>query len=94
MTPACPHTKPHPAETLDKHITRSHYPRAINRAPPGKAPGPDAITNELIKHLPKEVHTLIYTLFQLIAKHDYTPREWCKRAASLLYRPNKKGPTT
>jgi hypothetical protein len=63
MTTAYTHTTPHPAETLDKHITKSHYDRAINRAPPGKTPGPDAITNKLIKHLPEEAHTLIYTLF-------------------------------
>ena len=75
ITPASPHTKPHPVEILDKHITKSHYDIAINRASPGKAPGPDAMTNELIKHLPEEAHTLIYTLFQFMAKHNYTPRE-------------------
>jgi len=42
---------------------RSHYDRATTRAPKGKAPGPDAITNELIKHLPEAAHTLLYTLF-------------------------------
>ena len=63
MTPAHPHTKPHPAETLDKYITKSHYDRAIHSAPLVEAPGPDAITNELIKHLPEEAHSLIYTLF-------------------------------
>jgi hypothetical protein len=62
MTPAHPHTKPYPAEILNKHITRSHYDKAINQAPPSKAPGPDAITNELIKHHPEEAHTLIYTI--------------------------------
>ena len=27
-----------------------------------------------------------------MAKHDYTPREWCKSATCLLYKPNKKDP--
>ena len=67
MTPASQHTKSHPVETLDKYITKSHYDRAIDRAPPGKAPGPDAMTNELVKHLSEEAHTLIYPLFQLMA---------------------------
>jgi hypothetical protein len=71
-------------------MTNNHYDRAINRAPSGKAPGPDAITNKLIKHLPEEAHTLIYILFQLMTKHNYTPREWCKSATCLLYKPNKK----
>ena len=69
------HTSPHSPKTLDTYITKSHYDRAINRAPPGKAPGLDAITNELIKHLPEDAHALIYTLFQLMAKHNYIPRE-------------------
>ena len=46
--------------TLDTYITKSHYDKAANRAPPGKTPGLDTITNELIKHLSEEVHRLIY----------------------------------
>jgi len=69
------HTNPRSPKTLNTYITKSHYNRAINRASPGKSPGPYAITNELIKHLPEEAHTLIFTLFQLMAKHNYIPRE-------------------
>jgi len=92
MAPPSQHTNPHPLETLDKYITKSQYGRAINRAPPGKAPDPYAITNELIKHLSEEAHTFIYTLFQLMAKQNYTPREWCTSATCMLYKPNKKDP--
>jgi hypothetical protein len=84
------HTNPRPPETLDTYITKSHYDRAKSRAPPDKAHGPDAITNELIKHLPEDAHKLILILFQLVAKHNYTPREWYKSATCLLYKPNKK----
>ena len=52
------HTNPRSLEILDPYITNSDYDRAINRASPGKAPGLDAITNELIEHLPEEAHTL------------------------------------
>jgi hypothetical protein len=45
------------------------------RSPEEKAPGPGAITNELIKHLPEATHTLLYTLFQIMAKYNYTPKE-------------------
>jgi hypothetical protein len=86
------HIHSYPQETLDTYITKSHYDRAISRAPPGKAPGPDAITNELIKHLLEATHIPIFTLFQLMAKHNHTPREWCKSATCLLYKPNKKDP--
>ena len=27
-----------------------------------------------------------------MAKHNYTPREWCKSATCILYKPNKKDP--
>ena len=94
VTPPTQDKTPHPTPTLDTYITRGHYDRATTRAPEGKAPGPDAITNELIKHLPETTHTLIYNLFQLMAKHNYTPKEWCRSATCLLYKPNKKIRTT
>ena len=62
------------------------------RAPEGKPPGPDAITNELVKHLPEAAHTLLYKLFQIMAKYNYTPKEWCRSATCLSYTPNKKDP--
>ena len=81
---------PHPAPTLDTYITRGHYDTATMRSPEGKAPGPDAITNELIKHLSETTHTLLYTLFRIIAKHNYTPKEQCRSATCLLYKLNKR----
>ena len=70
VTPPIQDKTPHPTPTLDTYITRSHYDRAITRAPEGKAPGPDAITNEPIKHLPEATHTLLYTLFRIMAKYN------------------------
>jgi len=74
IKPPNPYITPQPNDTLDKHITKIRYDRAVNRAPAGRAPGLDAITNELIKDLPDDVHTLVYTLFQTMAKHNYTPK--------------------
>ena len=68
VTPPTHGTTPHPATTLDTYITRIHYDRPTTSAPEGKAPGPDAITNELIKNLPEATHTLLYTLFRIRAK--------------------------
>jgi hypothetical protein len=86
IIPPAYHAPTHPKMTIDKYMTKSHYNRAVNRTPPatGKAPGPDALTNELVKDLREEVHTLIYTLFQTTAKHSYTSKEWCKRTTCLL----------
>ncbi len=74
------------AVSLDTCIIRSHYDRAASRAPTGKTPGPDAIVNELIKRLPEAVHTLLYTQFKILAKHNYTPNMWCQHAPCLLYK--------
>ena len=70
-------TTPHLTPTLDTYITRGHYDRATTRAPEGKAPGPDAITTELIKHLLEATHTFLYNLFRIMAKYIYTPKELC-----------------
>jgi len=66
VTPPTQDTTPHPPPTLETYITGSHYDRAATRAPKGNAPGSDPITNELIKHLPKSTHTLLYTLFRVM----------------------------
>ena len=68
-------TSSNPATTLDTYITWSHYDMTTTRAPEGKAPGPDAITNELIIYLPEASRRLLYTLFQIVAKYNYTPKE-------------------
>ena len=80
--------------TLDHYLTRGHYTMAYQKASSGKAPGPDALPNEIIKFLPDTAHDLIFTLFQLIARHSYTPKKWCVSATKLSYKPNKKTPTT
>ncbi len=71
----------------EKRLHKSHTPELT-----GKALGLDAITNELIKHLPEEAHTFIRTLFLIMVKHNYTPTEWCRKSICLLYKPNKKDP--
>ena len=65
---------------------------AYQKASAGKAPGPDALSNEIIKFLPKTAHDLIFILFQLMARHSYTPKKWCVSATKLIYKPNKTDP--
>ena len=78
--------------SLDQHLTRSHCNTACQRAPQGKAPGPDSIPNEIIKHLPEQTHDAIYQIFHLIVKHRYTPKKWCVSAIKVIYKPNKTDP--
>ncbi len=65
---------------------------AYQKASTGKAPCPDALPNEIIKFLPDTAHDLIFIMFQLMAKHSYTPKKWYLSATKLIYKPNKTDP--
>jgi len=54
----------------------------------GKAPGPDGILNELLKHLPEGVHQVIHKLFILMWMTGTTPKAWKESQNVLLH---KKG---
>jgi len=58
----------------------------------GNAPSPDALPNEIIKFLPDTAYDLIFTLFQVMTKHSYTPNKRCTSATKLIYKPNKTDP--
>ena len=105
QNPDCFDLKPHPetvthvpgtpAVTLLGYLTRGHYDQALRRTAQGKASGPDGIPNEVLTHLPREVHDLIYSLSQktqIMAENHYTPTAWCRSATCLIYKPNKKDP--
>ena len=53
-----------------------------------KQPGPDGIPNELIKHLPDELHQAIHKLFVLMWMTGTTPQSWKESTTILLH---KKG---
>jgi hypothetical protein len=80
--------------TLDRHFAKSHHILVCQRATPRKAPGPDAIPNEIIKYFPDAAHNMIFQLFRLMATHSYTPKKWCTCATKLIYNPNKPDLTT
>ncbi len=54
----------------------------------GKAPGPDGIPNELLKHLPEGVHQVIHKLSILMWMTGTTPKAWKESQTVLLH---KKG---
>ena len=61
---------------------------AIRRLKNGKQPGPDGIPNELIKHLPDNVHQAIHKLFVVMWATGHTPKLWKESSTILLH---KKG---
>jgi hypothetical protein len=78
---------PTPQHTLDYFLPKNHY--TADKASTGKAPDPDAIPNEILKPLPEVAHDLLYLLFWLMARYNYTPKKWCTSATKLIYKPNK-----
>ena len=54
----------------------------------GKAPGPDGILNEVLKHLPEGVHQVIHKLSILMWMTGTTPKAWNQLQTVLLH---KKG---
>ena len=60
----------------------------ISKLKNGKSPGPDNITNELLKHLPEGLHQAIHKMFILMWMTGTTPKAWKESRTILLY---KKG---
>lgn len=46
-------------------LTRPVYDSCVQTLPNGKSAGPDKIPYEVIKHLPPELHTMLFTFFKL-----------------------------
>ena len=74
--------------SLLPHLTREVYDLCVKQLKNGKSPGPDQLPNELIKHFPHELHTLIFDYFRLCWKHGKTPDAWKQSLTLLFY---KKG---
>jgi Reverse transcriptase (RNA-dependent DNA polymerase) len=57
----------------------------------GKAPGPDGITNDVIKILPVQVKTMLHKLFIVMWATGHTPDAWKNSDTCMIY---KKGTPT
>ena len=84
--------------TVTQHPTHipieySHYIRTVSRMAEGKAPGPDGISNEILRNLPDRMHSIIFELFTILYEHEYTPPAWCRSATCLIFKPSKPDPT-
>jgi hypothetical protein len=56
-------------------ITRATFDKTLNSLGTGKAPGPDGIPNEILKFLPPETRSTLFSLLSLLAHNSYTPPE-------------------
>ena len=81
-----------PNMTLLEMIDIGFLETAIATLAEGKAPGPDGIPNEIIKHLPESVKHLLYRIFMLMGDTTHTPSNWGLSATCLIFKPNKEDP--
>jgi hypothetical protein len=77
---------------LSEHIRdQSIFHACCRTLSSAKAPGPDGITNDVIKILPTEVKTLIHQLFIVMWATGHTPTAWKHSDTCMIY---KKGNPT
>ncbi|KAG7673063.1 hypothetical protein KSW81_006279 [Nannochloris sp. 'desiccata'] len=79
-----------PTTPLLPSLTFQKYQKSLHSLKDGKAIGNDGIPYEILKHLPDLAHEMLYSMFKLMWKFSYTPKEW-KTAEITLFQ--KKDPT-
>ena len=64
------------------------YQQHVHKLPNRKSPGPDGIQNQLLKHLPEELHQAIHKMFIRMWMTGHTPTAWKESCTILIH---KKG---
>lgn len=71
---------------MDHICCPSLFSAQVKRLSNNKQPGQDGVQNELLTHLPDEVHRAIHRLFILMWATGTTPRSWKQSSTILLHR--------
>lgn len=77
-----------PIPLLDRIRDPHMYQRRLHKLPNRKSPGPDGIPNELLKHLPEEMHKVIHKMFIIMWMTGCMPKAWKESCTILIH---KKG---
>jgi hypothetical protein len=73
----------------DSWISQESIEAIIQHLHLSKAPGPDQITNKMLKNLPKKVIVYLTHIYKLIIKFSHVPMQWCKSKAIFLPKAGK-----
>jgi hypothetical protein len=79
----------------DTWINQASIQALINQLPLHKAPGPDNITNQMLKFLPEKVILHVTVIYKQIINLSYIPLQWCQSKAIFIpkvNKPNKEDP--
>jgi len=86
------HNLHHPitSNPLNIPITLQEVVTAIRRLRKGKSPGPDSITNNLIKGGEEVMGPLLHALYTVLWQWSTTPAQWRKALVKPIYKGKKK----
>lgn len=70
-------------------ISEQEMEDAMKQLKPNKAPGPDKITNKILKALPKKLKDFLLWLFNNCLEKAYYPKEWKRTEVRCLPKPGK-----
>lgn len=76
---------------LDQDFTWSEYQQALKSQKINSAPGPDGLSNKVIRNLPEAVHKKILKIFNEIMNEGHFPTSWKEFAVLMMPKPGKKG---
>jgi len=91
LTPFLLRTRARDAPSLLSYLTRETFDRCLAQMPNRKAPGPNGLPAECIKHAPREYHDLLYDSFRLFLATGRAPQAWKHSETILLFK--KSDPT-
>lgn len=80
-------TSPDPAPT--SAVTGREVAREISRLYSGRAPGPDGISTDMLKHAPFRLAVVLAELFTLSLEVGYVPKRWKQTYVRMLPKPGK-----
>jgi ribonuclease HI len=74
---------------IDSWINQTSIQTIIHQLPLHKAPGPDNITNQMLKNLPEKVILYVTKIYKQIINLSYVPLQWCQSKAIFIPKANK-----
>ena len=82
-------TEPLELTPFKDFFTPGQVKNAILRSPTKKSPGPDHITQPLLKNLPRKTLVLLTNIYNAILRTTYFPARWKHAVVIMILKPNK-----
>ena len=76
-------------KTINSIITQEKIKKAISQLKKKKAPGPDQITNEMLKNAEPLITEELELIYKSCLYHEYTPDSWQSSTGAILAKPGK-----